>query len=290
MDSLQIDLSVVIPTYNRKEELSRCLAGFEYLKASRFSYEIIVVDDGGAVSVGDELGHQFTSLPIRWLRQVNQGPATARNSGAKAARGKFVAFIDDDCLPDPEWLVMLFENLVAQPSGLIGGESVNGLPNNLFSEASQQLVRFLYAYFEGKNGRFFTSNNFALSRHLFLQIGGFDESMPLAAGEDREFCRRWLEAGLMMLFEPKAKVYHFHALSLRSFWQQHFNYGRGAKQYHKLGAQQKQKKVKLEPLSFYWRLIFYPLRKRPFALYTLKLIPLMFLSQLANATGYFYER
>lgn len=290
MESLPVDISVIIPTYNRIERLERCLASFLQMRSEGFRYELIVVDDGSERNPGDHLAKQYEALPLRWLRQSNKGPATARNVGAKAAIGKFVAFIDDDCLPDSEWLVYMVQALSSQPTMLVGGKTINGLSKNAYSEASQLLVSFLIDYFEKKDGRFFTSNNFGLSRQLFSQMGGFNETMPLAAGEDREFCYRWLQAGLPMSYEPKAIVYHFHGLNGRSYWRQHFTYGRGAHQFHQLKAANNRKDVQLEPLSFYGRLIQRPLvGKRPLK-QKITLTLLMMMSQVANGAGYFYEK
>lgn len=295
MNSVSVDISVIIPTYNRPDLLERCLTGFKHLKSTEFNFEIVVVDDGSPLNVGDAMAAHFDDLSVRWIRQLNKGPATARNVGAKAAEGKFIAFMDDDCLPDPEWLFYLFRALSSRPTVLVGGKTINGLSQNLYSEASQLLVRYLYDYFEEKNGRFFTSNNFAMSRQLFHQVGGFDETMSLAAGEDREFCYRWMQAGLHMDYQEKAVAYHFHQLSRASFWRQHFAYGRGAHQYHRLKAAQNQTAIRLEPLAFYGSLLTYPLgqkggrMKRPLS-QKMRLVWLMGVSQLANGVGYFYEK
>ncbi|MEM7334550.1 MAG: glycosyltransferase [Chloroflexota bacterium] len=291
MSSPTVDISVIIPSYDRPEQLKRCLAGFHFLQAPSFRYEIVVVDDGSSNPLKPLLAPQFDALPICWLRQDNLGPATARNYGASIAQGQFIAFIDDDCLPHASWLVTLWDILSNQSTALVGGHTLNGLPDNLYAEASQLLVSYLYRYFEGKNGRFFTSNNFALSRQLFMQLGGFDESMPLAAGEDREFCARWQDAGLLLVYEPAAKVHHYHHLAASTFWQQHVNYGRGAKLFRYLRRNKNAGPIKIEPLSFYVNLLLVPLNeKRPFSWKNLFLIGLMALSQLANALGYFLER
>ena len=271
-------------------QLRRCLAGFRHVVAETFTYEILVVDDGSPELLKPLIAHEFEALPIQWLWQANQGPAAARNFGVKMARGQFVAFIDDDCVPDAAWLTILWHTLKSRPSGMVGGQTINGLPTNLYAEASQQLVAYLYDYFTERNGRFFTSNNFALSKQLFVQVGGFDPSMPLAAGEDREFCARWLDAGLTLLYEPSAKIFHFHHLTFALFWQQHLNYGRGAKQFRRLRQNQKRAPAKLEPFRFYMDLLLCPIReKRPLRWNILPLIVLMGLTQLANAFGYFIE-
>lgn len=275
-------VSVIIPSYSRPDALERCLSGFCQLAHVPFVWELIVVDDGSPTDLAAQLQDQFTTLPIRWLRQENAGPATARNAGARAANGRFLLFTDDDCVPYRSWLREFSEQLLANPTSLVGGQTINALRDNPYAETSQLLIRYLYRYFEGRNGRFFTSNNFGMARQLFWQIGGFDEKMPLAAGEDRELCDRWQAAELELVYAPAAKIDHYHALTLRSFWRQHFNYGRGARQYHQLKAHRQQQNIQVEPLSFYAGLLF--------SGDSIYFVPLLFLTQVANVLGFFWER
>lgn len=280
-------VSVIIPSYDRPAALRACLNGFCRIVAP-FVWELIVVDDGSPTDLAGLLHGQFTALPLRWIRQKNAGPAAARNAGAKVANGRFLLFSDDDCIPHPYWLREVTEALVAYPTSLVGGQTLNALNENVYSEASQLLVNYLYDYFAGKDGRFFTSNNFGMARQLFWQIGGFDESMPLAAGEDRDLCDRWLAAGLALRYVPAARIAHYHTLTLRTFWQQHVNYGRGARQYHARRANRERRCIKVEPFSFYWGVLAGGWRGRPLR-QALQIVPLLVLSQLANATGFLSE-
>lgn len=117
----------------------------------------------------------------------------------------------------------------------------------------------------------------------------FDTSFPLAAGEDREFCDRWLQQGLPMAYAPEARVDHSHHLSLRRFWRQRFNYGRGAYCFHQVRARRAAEQVKVEPLEFYWQLLTYPLA-RQHQIQGMLLSGLLFVSQVANVAGFFWER
>jgi GT2 family glycosyltransferase len=76
------------------------------------------------------------------------------------------------------------------------------LPDNPFSTASQLLIDYLYEYYniDSPQSLFFASNNFAVARKLFNQVGQFDLNFPLAAGEDREFCDRWLFHGYSLYY------------------------------------------------------------------------------------------
>src|SRR5262249_30883442 len=145
------------------------------------------------------------------------------------------------------------------------GATRNGLPGNTFSEASQALVDYLYAYHAANpdRPRFFASNNIALRRDVFEQIGGFDVTFREAAGEDREFCHRARHRGHAMLSVPEAVVLHEHALGFRSYLRQHFTYGRGARRFHHIRSRRYAESLSLEPLSFYLSLPRHPFAAVP---------------------------
>jgi GT2 family glycosyltransferase len=230
-------------------------------------------------------------LILKLIRQDNAGPASARNTGAAHASGDFLAFIDDDCQPDPQWLQTLADHLAQSSDCLMGGQTINDLTDNLYSEASQLLVSYIYHYYNAEPhcARFFASNNIALAKEQFYKIGGFNITFPLAAAEDREFCERWLYAGYRMMYVPKATVYHSHYLTLKKFWWQHFNYGRGAFRFHQIHAQRGLDVIQIEPIFFYLKLLVYPFIIRSNRFKLLHCL-LLFFSQIANAAGFFWQR
>ncbi|WP_317034026.1 glycosyltransferase family 2 protein [Nodosilinea sp. E11] len=282
--------SIVIPTYNRAEYLTRCLTALTQLDYPRDRVEVVVVDDGSAQSMASTIAPFRSTLNLTLLRQTNGGPARARNAGAAQAQGQYLVFTDDDCQPAPDWLQALEAQLQTQPQALVGGHTINALPDNLFSTASQVLIDYLYDYYNTHHQpSFFASNNFAMATEQFRRLGGFDTAFSLAAGEDREFCDRWLQHLLPMAYAPGMQVYHTHHLSLKRFWRQHFNYGRGAYCFHQVKARRQAGQVKVEPLRFYWQLLTYPLPQRPLG-QGLALSGLLMLSQIANILGFFWER
>lgn len=109
------------------------------------------------------------------------------------------------------------------------GQTLNALSENIFSTASQQLISYLYDYYNLNlsRTRLFISNNLAVPTRQFRTVGGFDTSFPLAAGEGREFSDRWLHHRYQATYAPEAIVYHAHALTLLSYCRQHFNYAGG---------------------------------------------------------------
>ncbi len=283
--------SIVIPTYNRPERLAACLSAIATLDYPGDRFEVVVVDDGSSVDLTSVVKPFESLLQLQFIQQSNSGPASARNRGVQAAQGEWIAFTDDDCSPLPHWLKAFSAVLAAHPDAMVGGKTLNDLAENVYSTASQQLIDYLYDYYNQttKTIQFFASNNIAMGRDRFLEMGGFDVSFPLAAAEDREFCDRWLQTGFQMKFVPEAQILHAHHLSLTSFWRQHFGYGRGAFCFHQVRAKRKAEPIQVEPLSFYTDLLRYPLKvksQHP----GLAISSLFLLSQVATTAGFFRER
>lgn len=280
-------VSVIIPTYNRPQSLKACLAALEKQSLSA-NWEVVVIDDGSKSKLEETVVLFEKSLKLKLIQQQNAGPASARNRGVSEARGEYIAFLDDDCEPKTEWLATLYQ--VANPHVIIGGQTINKLHRNSYAEASQQLVSFLYEVWHDTPWFFFTSNNFLVHKEAFLKIGGFDEGFNNAAGEDREFCARWLNQGYKLSYLPEAIIGHAHRLSLKSFWRQHFNYGKAAVRYRtkllSYGASLPKAK-----LGFYVAMLKYPMRLSEFRLSKrLTLSRIMAVSQLATFFGYIAGR
>lgn len=287
---MSVTFSVIVPSFERPERLGRCLAALAALRAPRGGFEVVVVDDGGRSPLDDIVDGSRKALSLTLIRVAHGGPAAARNAGAGRARAPFLAFTDDDCRPEPDWLLAFEAAFERGERGLLGGLTRNGLAGNLFSSASQSQLDYLYDYFarEGEPPRFFASNNVALPREAFLTAGGFDASFRQAAGEDREFSDRCRRLGHGMACVPTAIVRHEHALTAGSFLRQHFFYGRGARRFHAIRSRREPQPQRLEPGSFYLRLPLHPfVAGEPVGRATL-LATLLVASQAATALGYFW--
>ena len=294
---MSIHVTVVIPTFERPRQLAACLAALATSTHPPDRFDVVVVDDGGSTDLGPVIDARRSASPdldVRLERTGRGGPAAARNAGAALARGALLAFTDDDCLPEAVWLDALVRCATGRPHHLIGGLTSNQLTTNPFSAASQNLISYLYDYSERQRANpewagFFTSNNMAVPSDDFQRVGGFDTSFPLAAGEDREFCDRWLAGGLPTAFAPEARVLHAHRLGPATFWRQHWNYGRGAVHFNRARARRGAAPLRPQPVAFYADLVRYPFRHGSGPRAALQ-AALLAASQGANALGYFYER
>lgn len=207
--------SVIIPTRNRPRAVERCLDALAEQTMPDGTFEVIVVDDGSTTPLELDAARWLGKFPLKVIRQANTGPAGARNRGVDAARGEFIAFTDDDCRPIPQWLEIMVAALQNTPEALVGGSTVNELHDDLFAEASQLIVDFVYAHFNRDPMRayFPASNNMGLHRSNYLNSGGFDANFRVAS-EDREFCDRWRMHERPLIWQQRALVRHGHSQNL----------------------------------------------------------------------------
>ena len=282
--------SVIVPTYERARQLTVCLRALACQNYPRDRFEVLVVDDGSTTSPKGSVDAFVGQLNVRLLTQLHSGPAAARNYGARHAMGTFLAFTDDDCAPSPSWLQTLATGFVSFPDCALGGRTINGVADNPYSTTSQLVVDYLYAHCNSdpKRATFLTSNNLALPADRFHALAGFDPAWNSAAGEDQELCDRWIFHGYRMVYVPEAVVEHVHTLTWRTFFRQHFNYGRGALYFHRTCARRRQGSVRLERPSFYLGTVGYPFSQAR-ASKALVLAVLIMGAQVATAAGFFWE-
>ena len=279
--------SIIIPTYNRPQEISACLESLSRLDYPRDQFEVIVIDDGSEISLQPVAARFFDRLDVRLFTQPHAGPAAARNKGASQAKGKFLAFIDDDCTPIPEWLGRLTNRFAAVPNHAIGGRTLNGLPENPYSTASQDLLDAGYTFHNpvASQSSFFASNNLTVPTGHFRSIGGFD--ITFQTSEDRDFCDRWRHHRFQMTYAPEILIYHSHPMNFSAFLRCHFNYGRGAYRYHQARARRGTGRLRPD-LKFYVRLISNPFTRRQ-GNRAFRVTMLLLISQVANVLGFLSE-
>ncbi len=227
--------SIIIPTWSRPDQLAECLRALSLVEYPRDRFEVIVVDDGGDVPLDDVLAPFRADLRLSLMRQPNAGPAEARNAGAQRAGGEYLAFTDDDCLPESGWLKELAEALAAAPECMIGGAIIDA-GASLYSATSQLIADAVYRHYNANplRARFVSSNNLAVPARGFQEIGGFDPAFRTA--EDRDLCDRWLHEGRRIVYHAGARVRHARVMGAWSFCRQHFGYGRGAERFNRLRA------------------------------------------------------
>lgn len=279
--------SVVIATYRRPAQLSRCLAALTRLDYPHDRLEVIVVDDGGTVPLDNVVASYRGPLNLRLATRENGGPGAARNTGAELASGSIIAFTDDDCRPTAEWLTRLVTAIGGSATRGAGGHTVNALRRSGFARASQLIIDAGYAHSNvpGSRARFLTTNNMALPRAMFRELGGFDPAFRTS--EDRELCSRWLANGGELVYEPEAVVHHAHEFDLAGFWRQNVAYGHGTRRFHVQSRDVGREAVQIEP-RFYLDLLRAPFGRESLrdAIVTSALIGI---AHLGYVLGYVHE-
>lgn len=200
-------VSVVVSTYDRPERLVRLLGGLRAQTLGKSAFEVIVVDNGSGPSTALvlEAERQRGELALRTVRHDRTlGPAGGRNSGWRIASAPLVAFTDDDCVPEPDWLTALLEAATADPGAIVQGQTIPD-PDEL-TGGNQLLTRTVRIQRAGPQ---YETCNIAYPYGVLQELGGFDEGYGLRpAGEDTDLAWRAIERGCSVEFAPGAVVRH----------------------------------------------------------------------------------
>ncbi|MFN8020409.1 MAG: glycosyltransferase family 2 protein [Acidimicrobiales bacterium] len=219
----ELDVSVVVPTYNRRAVLARVLDALDHQTLDGERFEVIVVSDGSTDGTDALLRTWEAAGPRRVaLREANAGPSVARNAGAAVASGRLLVFVDDDVVPSADLLV---HHLAAHRRA---GGDVAGFGPMLRPVDSRQSpwVRWEHAMLEKSydalasgrwepSPRLFYSGNASVPASVFAAVGGFDANRRRA--EDTELAYRLDDAGVGFVFAPDAVGWHHAERSLRSW-------------------------------------------------------------------------
>ncbi len=216
--------SVVIPCRDHARELARCLRTL-VVQSCEGGFEIIVVDAAADPAVAAVVGCHPEVRIVRSPAALL--PGAARNLGAENAKGRWLLFIDADCVAEPGWLPAAIAAL-AQGARLVGGSVRHGQPWHPVA-VIDNLMQFsdLAPGRPGGAAPPLPSCNLAIARDDFLALGGFPD---LPAGEDILFYNR--AAGRwpgQTRFVPAMRVRHFGRATLRQLWrhQELFGFARG---------------------------------------------------------------
>lgn len=207
--------SVIIPAYNSADTIEDTLKALK--NQTEKGFEVIAVDDGST----DDTREVVSRYPVKLLNQGHRGPAAARNLGAKMAKGDVLVFTDSDCVPAKDWLEEMLKPL--KDPNIVGAQG-------RYETKQRELIALFAQYeieerYERMRKReyidFIGSYSAAYRRKVFLEVGGFDETFPMASGEDPDLSFRLAEK-YRMVFNPKAVVFHHHPDTLPSYLKKKF--------------------------------------------------------------------
>ncbi len=223
-------VSIVIPTYNRLPRLRQVLSAVERQQYPLDAVEVVVVSDGSTDGTHEYLASLQTPLKLRFVPQANAGPAAARNTGIRSARGEYILFIDDDVVPTPQMLAEHMKLHTGQDNLVVLGPMLNPPDFKLSPWVSweQAMLEKQYHAMHGgtwqATARQFYTGNTSLRRQVLLDTGGFDERFRRA--EDIELAYRLEQHGVEFCFTMAAVGHHYAERSFQSWLQTPYTYGR----------------------------------------------------------------
>ena len=193
-------ISIILPTHNRSLLLVQTLEALAKQTLPKSDYEVIVVADSCTDSTAEVVDYLAPAFPsLRMIPVSVKSPAKGRNAGAKLARGKYLAFTDDDCLPKPDWLIQLIAAFAERPEAVaIGGRTVT-IP--------EDRTPLTHQVENAGDTDCLPSCNFIVLREAFEKIGGFSEQFAFPHNEDTDLCWK-LEALGPLLHASEALVVH----------------------------------------------------------------------------------
>jgi len=218
------DLSVVIPTCNRREVLRRTLDALARQTLDPERFEVIVVDDGSTDGTDAMVRSLATSFPLRYEHAPNAGLAAARNRGLRHASRSVVVFLDDDVIPVEGFLEAHHHAHLEAPDVVVLG-SLPFHPEVARSTFLWYLDRVTFfdlfkdpRKYRGSAPPMPPLNGNSSVRRIHLErIGGYDESFRAYGGEDLDLGYRLRRAGLRFVYRPDAVGYHYHVKGFDAF-------------------------------------------------------------------------
>jgi glycosyltransferase involved in cell wall biosynthesis len=230
-DRIYKTYSVIVPSFNRVDEIAELLQSFLALEFDNTRLELIIADDGSTDQTR-EVVIQYQpkfAFPLHFYSQENQGPGVARNMGMEKASGDFFIFIDSDCTISPQWLKNIDQELHREKADAFGGrDSFRADFPDLLKAINYSMTSFITTGgLRGRKGKklakfYPRSFNMGLSRKLYLEIGGFG---TLRHGQDIEYSNRIIKSGAKVLYIDEAVVYHKRRTGINKFFRQVFNWG-----------------------------------------------------------------
>jgi len=240
--------TIVVTTCNRPAQLRRCLASLRTLRHSR-PVQIVVVDNRPDSNLAAPVVGEFPGVEL--VLESRPGSSAARNAGVAAARGDFIAMVDDDMHVSPDWLERLLAPFARDDVMAVAG---NTLPARLETEA-ERLLEVYGGFGRGFANRDFNrawfhrprrravptwqiggSGNAAFRREVFSRISLFDLTLgagvPTGVGEDTKLFYDILHAEYTIAYEPSAIAWHHHRVEMTELRRQLFAYSKGHVAYH----------------------------------------------------------
>jgi glycosyltransferase involved in cell wall biosynthesis len=222
-----ISFSIIVPVYNRPDEVGELLESLSHQTDSDF--EIVIVEDGSTLKCDDICKKFDNLLEIKYFFKPNSGQSEARNYGVERASGNYLVFFDSDCVIPTQYIATVRKHLLETPVDCFGGPDA---ADSSFSVLQKAINYAMTSFFTTggirggmKNAEKFSprSFNMGMSKSAFQSAGGFRNTIS----EDIEFIYRVKRAGFTTLLFRDAFVFHKRRVSFKKFFKQVNTFGKG---------------------------------------------------------------
>jgi glycosyltransferase involved in cell wall biosynthesis len=230
---MTIEFSIIIPVRNQKDSLLAALNSLKRQISRTRLFEVVICDDGSDDGTGDAI--RKLRYPIFLKYFINNPPlgrAANRNLGFEKSVGKGLIFIDGDMVPDDNYIEAMLGDGDLEPVKV-------GHAQPPPDEKKTGLNRYLYTrgryaastVGQALPGKYFTSNNFFISRENFQKLGGFDTNFSGWGGEDIDFGLRLEGFGIPVKNAANAITYHYHQRTIQSLADNYYEFGKSTFNY-----------------------------------------------------------
>ncbi|WP_430811824.1 MULTISPECIES: glycosyltransferase [unclassified Carboxylicivirga] len=222
-----MQFSVIIPIYNRPDEIVELLESLT-LQSARSVFEVIIVEDGSTQACDKVIEPYFSQLNLHYYTQENQGPGPARNFGAAKAHGDYLIFFDSDCIIPSNYFNHVIEHLSIQELDCFGGPDrahpfFTPIQKAISYSMTSPITTGGIRGGKQKMDKFYPrSFNLGIKREVFNAVQGFAD---MRFGEDLDLSIRTSKAGYQVGLIQEAHVYHKRRTQFISFFKQVFNSG-----------------------------------------------------------------
>lgn len=211
------EVSIVIPVYNKKSYTLACLSSLTANVSEEVRYEVIVIDNASS----DGTSNALRKIPgLVYVRnEENMGFVDACNQGAKAAKGSYIVFLNNDTLVQKNWLESLLDTAKREGVGIAGSKLV--YPSNKLQEAGGIIFNDASGHNYGRDGSpddykynyvrevdYCSGASIIIRKNFFEKLGGFDRLYAPAYYEDTDLSFATRKAGLQVMYQPKSVIYH----------------------------------------------------------------------------------
>lgn len=218
--------SVIIPVYNRPDEVDELLLSLTKQNYSHF--EVIIVEDGSTISCEEVVKKYSDLLDVKYYSKPNSGPGQTRNYGAEKSKGDYLIILDSDCIIPEGYFDAVETELKSRPSDAFGGPD---RADDSFSDMQKAINYAMTSFFttggirggDKKLDKFYPrSFNMGVKHDVYQALSGFSK---MRFGEDIDFSIRIFKGGYTCRLFPQAWVYHKRRTDLKKFFKQVHNSG-----------------------------------------------------------------